>query len=238
MKTALVTGSDHGLGYALCEELLKRGYFVCAARLNPEETAIDALLAENPENMLIVNCDIGSTESVYGMRDTLSLLIPNIDLLINCAGILGDMEKVMGDDIDYDEILKVMNVNSVGPLRVSNALYDLLLKGTDKTIINISSEAGSIGSCWREGWFGYCMSKAGNNMQSALVHNNLIKQGGKVIAMHPGHVATYMRGHLDTTASLTPSESAESILHTVLDTDIPVGDHPVYIDFQGRPLEW
>ena len=46
-KYALVTGTDHGVGLALAEELLARGYFVVAARLNPEEKLIDELMAKN-----------------------------------------------------------------------------------------------------------------------------------------------------------------------------------------------
>ena len=108
----------------------------------------------------------------------------------------------------------------------------------EKTVVNISSEAGSIANCEREGWFGYCISKAANNMQSALVHNNLRKQGGRMIAMHPGHVATYMRGHLDTTAKLTPKESAKGILQVVLDSELSQGKRPVYVDYKGDSLPW
>ena len=83
----------------------------------------------------------------------------------------------------------------------------MLRRGTDKTVVNISSEAGSIADYKRTGWFGYCMSKAANNMQGALIHNTLRREGGRVFQIHPGHVATYMRGHLDTTARITPDIS-------------------------------
>lgn len=88
------------------------------------------------------------------------------------------------------------------------------------------------------GWFGYCMSKAANNMQGALLHNTLRREGGQVIQIHPGHVATYMRGHLDTTAAITPDISARDILSTVLDTPRPILDRPWYLDYQGKELPW
>ncbi len=237
-KYAFVTGTDHGVGLALAEELLKRGYFVVAARVNPAENAIDRLQVENAGRMAVVECNVGTDESVSAMASAVKKLVPQIDLLINNAGILGDMKKVLGEDLDFDEMLRVINVNSLGPLRVTNALYPLLLAGKEKTVINISSEAGSIADCERVGWFGYCMSKAANNMQSALVHNNLVKQGGRVIAMHPGHVATYMRGHLDTTAKLTPEEAAKGILSVVLDGELPITERPVYLDYSGKKLPW
>ncbi len=237
-KYALVTGTDHGVGLALTEELLGRGYYVVAARLNSGEQLIDRLQEAHGDRMAIVTVDIGSDESVADMKEQVKGLVPYLDLVINNAGILGDMQKVLGEELDFEEMKAVINVNALGPLRVTNALEDLLLKGEDKTVINISSEAGSIADCWREGWFGYCMSKAANNMQSALVHNNLRKQGGRVIVMHPGHVATYMRGHLDTTAKLTPEESAKGILHVVLDGELPLEERPVYVDYKGDSLLW
>lgn len=238
VKTALVTGTDHGVGFSLAKKLLSRGYFVIAVRVDETEKQIDALQSSYPDQMAIVCADIGSDESVFKASNDIKNLTDHIDLLINCAGILGDMSKNLGDDLDFDEISRVINVNAIGTLRVTNALSSLVLNSTEKTIVNISSEAGSIADCWRTGWFGYCMSKAANNMQSALVHNNMRELGGKVFAIHPGHVATYMRGHLDTTAKITPDVSAEGILHVVLDMPHPINSHPLYLDYTGKELLW
>jgi len=235
---ALVTGTDHGLGLALVKELLERNFFVVACRLNPKETQVDGLRDIYSNRLEIVNLDISNDDSVKAMKDRVTGIVPHIDLLINNAAILGDIEKVLGDELDFDEILRVINVNAVGTLRVTNALYSLVMNSGLKTIVNISSEAGSIKDCDREGWFGYCMSKAANNMQSALVHNNIRDKGGRVIAIHPGHVATYMRGHLDTTAKIGPSESAKGILHVVLDTKLEVEERPLYLDYLGGRLPW
>ena len=238
MRYALVTGTDHGLGPELVKNLLGRGYFVVACRVNPEEKQIDELLENYGERLKIVELDIGDDTSVAAMKKEVFASVPCLDLLINDAGILGDMDRTLGEELDFEEMLQVINVNALGALRVTNALIELVKKSELKTIVNISSEAGSIGDCEREGWFGYCISKTANNMQSALVHNNIKKEGGRVIAMHPGHVATYMRGHLDTTARLTPEESARGILHTVLDTELPVEERPLYIDYSGERLPW
>lgn len=238
MMYTLVTGTDHGVGLALVKDLLCRGHFVVACRMNPKEQQIDELLKDYQDRLRIIELDISDDVSVAAMKEQVSSIVPYIDLLINDAGILGDMDKVLGADLDFNEMLDVINVNAVGTLRVTNALSSLVVNSNQKTILNISSEAGSIEDCWREGWFGYCMSKAANNMQSALVHNNLRKVGGKVIVMHPGHVATYMRGHLDTTAGLSADESAKAILQVVLDRELPLGDRPLYIDYRGEKLPW
>jgi len=238
MMYALVTGADHGLGLALVKVLLNRDFFVVACRLNPKETFVDELKDTYCNQLEIVDLDIGDDTDVKAMKDKVASLVPHIDLLVNNAAILGDIEKVLGDDLDFNEILHVINVNAVGPLRVTNALCSLVMNSKLKTVLNITSEAGSIKDCYREGWFGYCMSKAANNMQSALVHNNIRTKGGRVIAMHPGHVATYMRGHLDTTAKLSPDEAANGILHVVLDMDLPVEERPLFINYCGERLSW
>lgn len=152
VKTALVTGTDHGVGFSLAKKLLSRGYFVIAVRVDETEKQIDALQSSYPDQMAIVCADIGSDESVLKASNNIKNLTDHIDLLINCAGILGDMSKNLGDDLDFDEISRVINVNAIGTLRVTNALSSLVLNSTEKTIVNISSEAGSIADCWRTGW--------------------------------------------------------------------------------------
>ena len=238
MSYALVTGCDHGLGLSLARQLLSRDYSVIACRVNPEERQVDELAASSQGRLSVETLDVSSDESVSLLAARLKSRIPHLDLLINCAGILGDMHKTLGDELDYDEMLRVFNVNALGPLRLTNALCGLLAAGEGKLIANISSEAGSIADCWRRGWFGYCMSKAANNMQGALCQNALREKGVRVVQLHPGHVATYMRGHLDTTASLTPDESARAVLQVLLDRPLPDTQGVTYMDWQGRLLPY
>lgn len=47
-----------------------------------------------------------------------------------------------------------------------------------------------------------------------------------------------MRGHLDTTAKITPDVSAEGILHVVLDMPHPINSRPLYLDYTGKELPW
>ena len=140
-------------------------------------------LKEGGEALVGIPLDIASDESVRAAAAAFPF--PRLDLLINNAGILGNMEDGPEDELDFDLMLKVLNVNALGTLRVTAAFLPLLMKGAEKTVVNISSEAGSITDCRRTGWFGYCMSKAANNMQGALIHNTLRKAGGRVIQFLP-----------------------------------------------------
>ncbi|MBR6706517.1 MAG: SDR family NAD(P)-dependent oxidoreductase [Clostridia bacterium] len=233
-KTALVTGCDHGLGPALADGLENLGWRVVRCALEAEEEA-----AERDGRRIKLRMDISRDDSVRAAAAEVSRLIPRLDLLVNNAGILGDMEKTLGEDIDTQEILRVFNVNALGTLRVTNALTPLLKRSEAPVVLNVSSEAGSIGTCWRHSWWGYCMSKAANNMQGAIAHNALRAFGGRVIQMHPGHMATYMRGHLDETARFTPAEAAERILRTLFSPDLKAADeHPLFIDLDGKEMAW
>ena len=238
MLYALVTGCDHGLGPALARGLLRRGFTVLACRLNPDEHEIEALSRDFPDTCHVLEVDIGKDASVEELKEEAAKRVPCLDLLVNCAGILGVMEDGPGEPLDYDLMAEVINVNALGALRMTAALLPMVERSQLRTVVNISSEAGSIRDCERTGWFGYCMSKAANNMQGALIHNTMRLKGGQVIQMHPGHVATYMRGHLDTTARLTPEASAQRVLQTVLDRELPVRDRPLYLDDSGKELPW
>ncbi len=235
MRYALVTGCDHGIGRCLAGQLVERGYTVAAGLLTGCG-APAACLKEGGEALVGIPLDIASDESVRAAAAAFPF--PRLDLLINNAGILGNMEDGPEDELDFDLMLKVLNVNALGTLRVTAAFLPLLMKGAEKTVVNISSEAGSITDCRRTGWFGYCMSKAANNMQGALIHNTLRKAGGRVIQIHPGHAATWMRGHLDTTAAISPETAAAGVLRTVLDEKRKTADRPEYLDWQGHPLPW
>ena len=232
VKYAVVTGADHGLGRELALQLAQRGYRVLAGRFDLNGAG------EAHENLDYLPLDLSDQHSIDAFGQAISERTDRLELLINNAGILGDMRRTIADRLDREDIRRVIDVNAVGTLMLTNALYPLLAKGTQKLIVNITSEAGSVSDCYREGWFGYCMSKAANNMQGALVHHLFRRIGGRVIQMHPGHVRSYMRGHLDETGKLTPAESAESILKTVLDTVLPVEDRPLYLDYEGKRLRF
>ena len=64
VKTALVTGTDHGVGFSLAKKLLSRGYFVIAVRIDETEKQIDALQSSYPNQMAIF-CAISEVMRVF-----------------------------------------------------------------------------------------------------------------------------------------------------------------------------
>ena len=132
----------------------------------------------------------------------------------------------------------MIEVNAIGALRVTEAFWPLLAKGSGRLIVNISSEAGSIGQCGRDGWFGYGMSKAALNMMSAQFHNAVRPHGGRVLVLHPGWVRSYMKGELDAEAALSPEESAAALIKLIDARGGEAHAQPLFLDWKGDALPW
>jgi NAD(P)-dependent dehydrogenase (short-subunit alcohol dehydrogenase family) len=222
----LVTGADRGVGLALVEAWAARGAEVYGGLL--EERPWPAGLAEP------VRLDVTDAGSVARAA---AFVEGPLDIVINNAGILGDIEHEL-DEADFDGMARVYDVNTLGSLRVTGAFLTHLLAGPTKLVVNISSEAGSIGQCSRTSWHGYAMAKAALNMQSALVHNWLRPHGGRVLVLHPGHVRTFMRGTEDTTGVLSPDEAARRILVNIDRFGSVRGERPEFRGPDGELLPW
>ncbi|TBL70281.1 SDR family NAD(P)-dependent oxidoreductase [Paenibacillus thalictri] len=239
-RWALVTGADRGLGLALAKGLLAQGYHVWAGQYAEECQALQELKAAYGKRLRPIRLDISDAKSVAEALHIVTAETEQLDLLINNGAILGNITSTIQDKLDFADIEQVFRVNTLGALRMTNGLIDLILKSTDKIIVNISSEAGSIGACKRTAWYAYCMSKAALNMQSQLIHNQISPQGGKVLVVYPGHVQTFMKGKLDTSAKLSPEQSAQHILGLLeqrLSPDWP-DQALALIDYQGEHWPW
>ncbi|MFI3324929.1 MAG: SDR family NAD(P)-dependent oxidoreductase [Clostridia bacterium] len=237
-KYAVVTGADRGLGYAFTEELLKRNFTVFAGQFMPQWPDLENLKDQYKEKLILLDLDISSDISVKNACYKIRKMCPYINLLINNAGITGDVDLKLGDDLDFDKMLRLYNTNTLGALRMVNGLYDYVLLSENKLIITISSEAASIQNCWRVNDLGYAMSKTAVNMQGAIIHNSIKNEGGKQVLIHPGWLQSYMKGQLSLLGKQTPTESAQAILKTYLDKEIPCTEKPIYKDFRENDLPW
>ncbi len=244
----LITGADRGIGLALCRVFLENGYHVFAGRYLQRWQHLNALNDRYPEQLTLVDLDISSEESVRQAAAKVAAETDALDILVNNAGIIGHYSPDIFSEQDYESMLQVYNVNALGPVRVAQHFIRLMLKGRGRLIVNISSEAGSIGTCWRDDGYGYCMSKAALNMASSIMHNSLYRAHRiQVVDIHPGGVASQMgqgawpdqpqtdeHGNL----SLTPDQSAAAIFALILDQERFKSDHPAYVNFRGDKIAW
>ena len=112
-----------------------------------------------------------------------------IDVLINNAGILRSDRL---ESIDYDVMLEQYRVNTLGPLRVTQALLPNLHEGSKVAIV--SSRVGSIEDNSSGNNYGYRASKTAVNMVGTNLRHDLEPKGIAVILLHPGYVRTDMTG--------------------------------------------
>lgn len=240
--TVFVTGAGRGVGAALARALSRRGEQVFAGLSPRDFQAAKAGGFAEAGDTIPLCVDVTDESAVLAAAHMAGARTRHVDVILNVAGVLGDIKETVPGHLDYADMHRVYDVNSLGPLRVTNAFFPLLLAGQTRLVLCISSEAGSIGTCTREGWYAYCMSKAALNMACAILHNNLRPLGGAVVVIHPGWVRTWMQGKLDEAADLSPDQSAQGILRqldrALQGEEIFRAERPAFIDWAGKPLPW
>lgn len=236
MKKVYITGADRGLGFAFVNKFLKEGYKVFAGRYLEEWDDLVELKKEYPDVLKLIPLDVGEDNSVKKAAQKIKQKTDSLDILINNAGIFYDENGDIFEKLDFEIMKDMFNVNALGPLRVTNSVIDLLIKGQDKILVNISSEAGSCGEAWRKMEYGYCMSKTAVNKQSVILQNHLKDYGIKVFAIHPGYLKSYMLGEKNMEADVEPNESAKKIYDLIKSKD-KLEEH-IYYDYLGEELEW
>ena len=237
MQNVLITGTGrpYALGFNLVRRYLENGDNVFASIRKPSE-ALEKLRLEYPERLHILTMDISSTDSVCRAAEEAAKQTASLDLIINNATIASADTMKELPDFDLDLIAPAVNVGAVGPIRVLKAFLPLL-RSSEKgaLIVNISSEAGSIGKCYRTCYLDYGTEKAALNMLTMTMHN-YFKNDPKIniICIHPGWIRTNPN---DDRAPLLPYEHAET-LRRLFETKRYDKDGPRFITYEGEPYPW
>jgi len=198
-QTALVTGSNRGIGLELCTQLKQRGFNVIATcrKSSPVLNALDVEVIEN--------VDVSDPKSLENLVKRLAGR--HIDWLINNAGIADGIAMDELDDSALASCKRMFEVNSLGPLLTTQALLNNLGKGSKVGII--TSRMGSIDDNDSGGSYGYRMSKAAVNAAGKSLSIDLKPAGIAVAILHPGWVRTDMTGH---SGLIDTNESASGLL--------------------------
>jgi NAD(P)-dependent dehydrogenase (short-subunit alcohol dehydrogenase family) len=149
-KTALVTGANKGIGFAIAESLGRLGHRVLlGARDEVAGADAAARLVAQGIDASALRLDVTSDASVAAAAAELEDLVGTLDVLVNNAGISGAFDPVTwGQDpttIDLDVLRGVVDTNVYGVIRVTNAMLPLLRRSDAPRIVNTSSSMGSLG---------------------------------------------------------------------------------------------
>jgi NAD(P)-dependent dehydrogenase (short-subunit alcohol dehydrogenase family) len=223
MSTILITGANRGIGLSLAKAYAARGDNVIATARKPDEA--QALTETGAQ---VFELDVADGASVAAFSNAIGDRA--IDLLINNAGI---GERAAIGDINDDLFAAVLNVNTIGPVRVIEALTDNVAASEGKTIATISSQMGSIEGTTAGFGLAYRVSKAGVNMALKAAAPVLAEKGITLLTLHPGWVATDMGGDQ---APVAPDESAAGLVK-VIDGAGP-NKELRFLDWQGKTLPW
>ena len=229
-RHCLVTGANRGLGLEFVRQLLARGDRVVATCRHPgKATALNQLAGEFPGRLHVLPLDVADPKSITELARELPLVCASLDLLVNDAGVLHSGERF--GSVSAANLDDSFRTNARGPLLLVQALAPLLVDGA--RVANITSELGSIAALTRFGTPSYNISKAAQNMVTALLAKALEPRGIIVLALHPGWVQTDMGG---SGATLAPAQSVLSLLQVIDSAALESSGH--FFDWRGNVLPW
>jgi NAD(P)-dependent dehydrogenase (short-subunit alcohol dehydrogenase family) len=234
-QRSLVTGANRGLGLEFVRRLLARGDRVVATCRHPgKATALNALVGEHPGRVHVLPLDVADPRAIAELVRELLLLdnddaSDRIDLLVNGAGVLHSGERF--GKVTAVNIEDSFRTNAMGPFLLTQALAPRLADGA--RVANITSQLGSIANTARFGTPSYDISKAAQNMATALLGAALRERGIIVVALHPGWVQTDMGGD---GATVTPTDSVAGLLRVL--SKLRSDDTGSFLDWRGQSLPW
>ena len=197
--------------------------------------------------LMVITLEKGSQNAVYNLRRRLFAKLQYNDMHFFDSHRTGDLMTRMSADLDWcRHFLSYIDyriVDAVCTFLFSTIYLCLvnwklpLLKASTlgALVVNISSEAGSIGRCYRTFYLDYGTEKAALNMLTMTLHNWLRDEPNlNIICIHPGWIRTNPG---NTEAPLDPYEHAET-LRLLLETRRHDKEGPVFVTYEGEPYPW
>lgn len=254
MPTVLITGSNRGIGLEFARQYAADGWKVIATARRPAEASDLKALATRYPNLVIEPLDITSDADVAALAARYRG--QPVDVLINNAALLEKIDRQLLGSLDFALFTRSFEVNATGPLRVTQAFLDHVAAGDRKTIVALSSAAGSNGLLGPPAnLYPYRASKAALNL---AVHNlalDVASRGIRVALLNPGLVDT--RGVLKLKPGeeppeefaglmpliragriqlITPEESVRG-MRKLIDGITPA-QSGVFLNYDGQVLPW
>jgi len=231
MPVVLITGANRGLGLEFARQYQADGWRIFAACRDPNSASELQQLAKHGSGKLTV-LPMDVTDAASVRKAAAQLEDVALDLVINNAGIIGVSGQRAGN-VDYASWARVLDVNTMGPLRVLEAFIEHIARSERRLVVTITSGMGSIGDNTTGGSIAYRASKAAANMVMRSAAIDLAPRRIICVVVNPGWVKTDMGGP---GATLTPLESVTA-LRRLIETLGP-GNSGKFYHYDGSEYPW
>lgn len=227
-KRLLLIGASRGLGLAIAEQYLKRGWHVTGTVRDGKPTKLHELQKQWADRLAIESVDITVPAEVAALHKRMGG--NSLDMLFVNSGVKNDDGETIAD-VSTDEFTRVMVTNALSPLRVIETFVDLV--APDGTIAIMSSGQGSVTNNTNGGYEVYRGSKAALNTFMRSFASRHADDKRTLLLMAPGWVQTDMGGPQ---ARLTIGESIPNLVDTIEAQRGKPGLQ--YLDYLGRTVPW
>lgn len=188
-KNILITGANSGIGFALTKRLLELDNKILAVcRENSEN-----LTNIKDNNLSILKCDLRKINESENFENKIKQT--SIDLILNCAGVLGPtFENQTIENLDFEKFKEVLMVNSLSILKIMQIIINnKLSKKNPEILVNFSSKAGSINLNKQGNAYMYRASKTALNSITKNMSIDLMARFKTIVfAIDPGDVQSGM----------------------------------------------
>jgi NAD(P)-dependent dehydrogenase (short-subunit alcohol dehydrogenase family) len=232
MQRVLITGSNRGLGLEWVRQCAGRGWRAFATCRDPESAVDLRDLADQDSSVSLHRLDVTDASQIDDLTE--SLRDERIDLLVNNAGVYFERwGKGPVGRIRYDHWEETFRVNTLGPMRVTEALLPQIARSERPLVLATTSHMGSIADIDAPRDYAYRSSKAALNAAMHGLAHELKPRGIGMLLLHPGWVRTRMGG---SSAPISPEESVRGMLSLVdrYEPNLSGG----FFRFDGTRMPW
>ncbi len=238
MKNVLIIGGKQGIGRALAERYADQGHHVITTSRQ---------FSKNQTSSQQLYCDLTHPDSINNLFDFLNAELSQIDVVINCAGVLHtdeyqpekSLKQVQADNLQHN-----YQVNAIGHLLILQQAEKLLSQSKQAVVVSISARIGSLEDNHLGGWYAYRMSKAALNMGVKTLSIEWQRKHPHIqcLLLHPGTTDTALskpfQKRLPEAQLQTVEETAEMLQQQIEQNTHTTSQEALFLDYAGKPIPW